>query len=78
MITARVQRVLWKIRGMGYELALKNSGVLTGLMYLVATAMDLAPCALGSGDSAAFALSGIDPLVEPYIADFALGSRTAS
>ena len=79
VITARVQRVLWKYEGMGYELALKNSGVLTGLMYLVATAMDLAPCALGSGDSAAFALlSGIDPLVEPYIADFALGSRTAS
>ena len=79
VITARVQRVLWKYEGMGYELALKNSGVLTGLMYLVATAMGLAPCALGSGDSAAFALlSGIDPLVEPYIADFALGSKAAS
>jgi hypothetical protein len=48
-------------------------------MYLVATAMGLAPCALGSGDSAAFALlSGIDPLVEPYIADFALGSKAVS
>jgi SagB-type dehydrogenase family enzyme len=78
-ITARAQRVLWKYEGMGYELALKNSGVLTGLMYLVATAMGLAPCALGSGNSAAFALlSGIDPLVEPYIADFAIGSRPAS
>lgn len=79
VITARAQRVLWKYEGMGYELALKNSGVLTGLMYLVATAMGLAPCALGSGDSAAFALlSGIDPLVEPYIADFAIGSRAVS
>jgi SagB-type dehydrogenase family enzyme len=79
VITARVQRMLWKYEGIGYELALKNSGVLTELMYLVATAMGLAPCALGSGDSAAFALlSGIDPLVEPYIADFALGSRAAS
>ncbi len=78
-ITARAQRVLWKYEGMGYELTLKNSGVLTGLMYLVATAMGLAPCALGSGDSAAFALlSGIDPLVEPYIADFAIGSKAAS
>ena len=78
-ITARAQRVLWKYEGMGYELALKNSGVLTGLMYLVAAAMGLAPCALGSGDSAAFALlSGIDPLVEPYIADFAIGSKEAS
>jgi SagB-type dehydrogenase family enzyme len=79
VITARVQRVLWKYEGMGYELALKNSGVLTGLMYLVATAMGLAPCALGSGDSASFALlSGLDPLVEPSIADFALGSKVAS
>jgi SagB-type dehydrogenase family enzyme len=79
VITARAQRVLWKYEGMGYELALKNSGVLTGLMYLVATAMGLAPCALGSGDSAAFAaLSGLDPLVEPDIADFALGARRAS
>jgi SagB-type dehydrogenase family enzyme len=79
VITARAQRVLWKYEGMGYELTLKNSGVLTGLMYLVATAMGLAPCALGSGDSAAFALlSGIDPLVEPYIADFALGSKVLS
>jgi SagB-type dehydrogenase family enzyme len=78
-ITARAQRMLWKYEGMGYELALKNSGVLTELMYLVATAMDLAPCALGSGDSAAFALlSGIDPLVEPYIADFAIGSKATS
>jgi SagB-type dehydrogenase family enzyme len=79
VITARAQRMLWKYEGMGYELALKNSGVLTGLMYLVATAMGLAPCALGSGDSAAFALlSGIDPLVEPYIADFAIGSKATS
>lgn len=78
VITARVQRLLWKYEGMGYALVLKNAGVLTGLMYLVATAMDLAPCALGSGDSAAFALlSGLDPLVEPSVADFALGSRTA-
>jgi SagB-type dehydrogenase family enzyme len=78
VITARVQRLMWKYEGMGFELALKNSGVLTELMYLVATAMGLAPCALGTGDSAAFAqLSGIDPLVEPYIADFALGTPLA-
>jgi oxazoline/thiazoline dehydrogenase len=78
-ITCRAQRILWKYEGMGYEMALKNAGVLTGLMYLVAAAMGLAPCALGSGDSAAFALlSGIDPLVEPYIADFALGSKAVS
>ncbi|MET0425807.1 MAG: SagB family peptide dehydrogenase [Actinoplanes sp.] len=76
VITARVQRLMWKYEGLSYPMVLKNAGVLTGLMYLVATAMGLAPCALGAGDSAGFArLSGIDPLVEPSIADFALGSR---
>jgi SagB-type dehydrogenase family enzyme len=77
VMTARVQRLMWKYEGLGYPLALKNAGVLTGLMYLVATAMGLAPCAIGAGDSAAFAaLSGLDPLVEPNIADFLLGSRS--
>jgi SagB-type dehydrogenase family enzyme len=75
VITARVGRLMWKYEGIGYPMILKHSGVLTELMYLVATAMGLAPCALGSGDSAAFAeLSGIDPLAEPAVADFALGS----
>ncbi|WFE22203.1 SagB family peptide dehydrogenase [Solwaraspora sp. WMMD937] len=74
VITARVQRLMWKYEGMSYAMTLKNAGVLTGLMYLVATAMRLAPCALGAGDSAAFAqMSGLDPLVEPNVADFALG-----
>ncbi|WP_436528714.1 SagB family peptide dehydrogenase [Actinoplanes sp. HUAS TT8] len=76
VVTARVQRLMWKYEGLGYAMILKNAGVLTGLMYLVATAMGLAPCALGAGDSAAFAaLSGLDPLVEPAVADFLLGSR---
>lgn len=76
VITARVDRLRWKYEGLSYSLMLKDAGVLTGLMYLVATAMGLAPCALGAGHSAAFAeLAGLDPLAEPSIADFALGSR---
>jgi hypothetical protein len=45
-------------------------------MYLVATAMRLAPCALGSGDAdlAARAL-GLDYLRESSVGDFLLGSR---
>jgi SagB-type dehydrogenase family enzyme len=79
VITARVQRLMWKYEGLSYSMVLKNSGLLTGLMYLVATAMGLAPCALGAGDSAGFAaLSGLDPLVEPSVADFVLGSRLPS
>lgn len=76
VVTARVQRLMWKYEGMSYALILKHAGILTELMYLVATAMGLAPCALGAGDSAAFAaLSGLDPMVEPSVADFLLGSR---
>ena len=74
--TARMTRLMWKYEGLAYPMALKDAGVLTGLMYLVATAMNLAPCGLGSGDAAAFAaMSGRDPLVEPSVADFLLGSR---
>jgi SagB-type dehydrogenase family enzyme len=79
VVTARVQRLMWKYEGMSYAMVLKHTGVLTELMYLVATAMNLAPCALGAGDATAFAaLSGLDPLVEPSVADFLLGSRLAS
>lgn len=75
VITARVGRVMWKYEGFGYALIMKHAGVLTGLMYLVATAMGLAPCAVGAGDSAAFArAAGVDPLAEPSVADFVLGS----
>ncbi|MHA4951032.1 SagB/ThcOx family dehydrogenase [Micromonospora sp. SD19] len=79
VVTARVQRLMWKYEGMSYAMILKDAGVLTQQMYLVATAMGLAPCALGAGDSQAFAeLSGLDPLVEPSVADFLLGSRRAT
>jgi SagB-type dehydrogenase family enzyme len=78
VITARAGRMMWKYEGIGYAMALKNAGVLTELMYLVATAMGLAPCAIGAGDAAAFAnAAGVDPLVEPSIAEFLLGSVLA-
>ncbi|MEO3819598.1 SagB family peptide dehydrogenase [Plantactinospora sp. B24E8] len=79
VVTARLERLKWKYEGLAYPLLLKDAGVLTGLMYLVATAMGLAPCALGAGQSAAFAdLAGVDPLVEPSVADFLLGSCRAA
>lgn len=75
VVTARVGRIMWKYEGMAYALLLKHAGVLTELMYLVATAMGLAPCAIGTGDSAAFAAAtGIDPLTEPSVGEFVLGS----
>ena len=60
---------------MAYALILKNLGALYATMYLTATAMQLAPCALGGGDSELFcAAAGIDPLEEPPVGEFLLGS----
>jgi SagB-type dehydrogenase family enzyme len=76
VIAARVGRLMWTYEQMPYSLILKHVGVLYQTMYSVATAMDLAPCALGSGDSAAFTeATGMDPFEECSVGDFVLGSR---
>ncbi len=75
-ITARCRRVFWKYESMGYALILKNLGALYATMYLVATAMGLAPCGLGGGDSELFSrVAGLDPYEEPEVGEFLLGSR---
>ena len=74
-LTSRFQRVSWKYRGLAYALTLKNVGVLFQTMYLVATAMDLAPCALGTGDADLFAaVLGEDYARESSVGEFILGS----
>jgi oxazoline/thiazoline dehydrogenase len=55
VLAARFQRVTLKYRSMAYAAILKDVGVLYQTMYLVATAMGLAACALGGGDSDLFA-----------------------
>ncbi|PZS31265.1 MAG: dehydrogenase, partial [Pseudonocardiales bacterium] len=50
VVAARVGRVMWNYEAMAYALILKHVGVLYQTMYCVATAMGLAPCALGGGD----------------------------
>ncbi|MEU0566198.1 SagB family peptide dehydrogenase [Nonomuraea sp. NPDC005983] len=76
VITSRFQRLAWKYRGLAYAATLKNVGVLYQTMYLVATAMGLAPCALGSGDSDLSArVLGLDYLEESAVGEFMLGSR---
>ncbi|GCF09910.1 SagB/ThcOx family dehydrogenase [Dictyobacter arantiisoli] len=75
-LAARFQRVSWKYQSIAYALILKNVGVIYATMYLVATAMDLAPCALGVGDSDHFTkLSGTNYLQETSVGEFALGSK---
>ncbi|WP_336209464.1 SagB family peptide dehydrogenase [Nonomuraea sp. LPB2021202275-12-8] len=78
VLTCRVGRLMWKYESIAYALALKQAGVVMELMYLVATALGLAPCAVGTGDGRAFAAAaGLDPLAEPAVGDFVLGSRPA-
>ncbi len=76
VLTARFQRVAWKYDAMAYAAILKHVGVLLQTMYLVATAMELAPCALGGGDADLFAAAtGTDYYAETSVGEFILGSR---
>jgi SagB-type dehydrogenase family enzyme len=78
VLTARVPRVAWSYESIAYELVLKDVGIVLETMYLVATAMALAPCALGVGDSDLFArASGVGYYHESAVAEFALGSSRA-
>ncbi|MBC7813474.1 MAG: SagB family peptide dehydrogenase [Burkholderiales bacterium] len=76
IVTARFQRLQWKYGESALILALKDAGVLYQTMYLVATAMELAPCALGAIPDANSVMStaGIYRYIEPVIGCFLLGS----
>lgn len=75
-VTARFQRMQWKYQSMAYAATLKHVGVLYQTMYLVATAMNLASCALGGGDSDFFAtITGLDYYTESQVGEFILGSK---
>lgn len=75
-ISARFQRSSWKYESLAYSLILKDVGVLYQTLYLTATAMKLAPCAIGTGDSDLFAgAAGTDYYAETSVGEFILGSR---
>lgn len=76
IVAARFRRMSWKYQSMAYAAILKNVGVLFQTMYLVATAMNLAPCALGSGDAELFSrIIGRPFHEESSVGEFMLGSR---
>lgn len=78
VIAARFARVTWKYQSVAYALILKEVGALYQTMYLVATAMRLAPCALGAGDAELFADAiGSVAHAESSVGEFALGSRAS-
>jgi SagB-type dehydrogenase family enzyme len=76
VVSARFDRVMTKYGTGGYALILKDVGVLMATMYLVATAMELAPCALGGGDGELFArMIGSSFDEETSVGEFMLGRR---
>jgi SagB-type dehydrogenase family enzyme len=79
VIAARFGRIMWKYESVGYAVILKNVGALYQTMYLVATAMGLAACALGGGDSELFArATGLRFEEESSVGEFILVSRSSS
>ena len=75
VITARFQRLSLKYQSVSYSLILKHVGVLFQTMYLVATEMGLAPCAIGGGDADLFAkITGLNYYLESSVGEFLLGS----
>jgi SagB-type dehydrogenase family enzyme len=59
---------------MSYAAQLKNVGVIYQTLYLVATAMNIGACGLGTGNADRFArLTGLPYLEEGSIGEFMLG-----
>lgn len=74
-LAARHGRVAWKYQSIAYALILKNVGAIYQQLYLVATAMGLAPCALGAGDAERFATAtGTNYYEESSVGEFVLSS----
>ena len=79
IVAARFARVMWKYRSIAYALILRHTGVLYQTLYLAATELGLAPCALGTGNSEVFgAATGLDPLIEGSVGEFLLGGRPSA
>jgi SagB-type dehydrogenase family enzyme len=76
LLSSRFSRVSWGYESMAYSLILKHVGILYQTMYLVATAMNLAPSGVGAGNSELFAAAaGCDYFTESSVGEFILGSR---
>ena len=75
-IAARFGRVSWKYSSVAYSLILKDVGVLTQTLYLMATDMGLGGCAIGLTNIDLFAkMTGIEFHVEGPVGQFAIGPR---
>ena len=73
-IAARFGRMSWKYSSIAYALVLKDVGVLTQTLYLMATEMGLGGCAIGIANIDLFAkMTGIEFHVEGPVGQFAIG-----
>ena len=77
LITSRIARVSATYERVPLGLVLQEVGCLFQTLYLVATALDLAPCAIGGtlGGEALATLGGFHALEEPIVGRFVLGNR---
>lgn len=74
LVTAVFPRACWKYSGIPLQLILQETGALYQTMYLVATAMKLAPCAVGAfPERAVGEILGLDSAEEAQVGLFALG-----
>ena len=75
VLTGRFARVSWKYSSVAYAIVLKDVGVALQTMYLTSTAMGLAGCAIGNGDSDLFArMTGSNYYEEASVGEFMLGT----
>lgn len=79
-MTARMGRLSWVYDGIAYATTLKHVGVLQQTLYLVATMLGLAPCAVATGDSeTATNAFGLEWPAEVSVGEFVIGlPRTES
>jgi SagB-type dehydrogenase family enzyme len=78
-IAARFGRVSWKYSSIAYALVLKDVGVLTQTLYLMASDMELGGCAIGIANIDLFAkMTGIEFHVEGPVGQFAIGRSAKS
>jgi SagB-type dehydrogenase family enzyme len=76
LVTAVFERITWKYEGIGLSLVARDVGCLYQTVYLVATALGLAPCAVGAGpelDNDRWL--GLEPLVESQVGCVLVGTR---
>ncbi|KWV54397.1 dehydrogenase [Bradyrhizobium macuxiense] len=73
-IAARFGRISWKYSAIAYALILKDVGVLTQTLYMMAAGLGLGGCAIGTTNIDLFAkMTGLEFHVEGPVGQFALG-----